>query len=172
MRRRLLNLLAGMGMTLLPLVLLGWGLSHLAPRKFNFYGGPGVSLASERGVFGVLYLSDPAPGTLASGVTGMSGRAITRTPFFAVFAADVYPDASTVLRGRFAYVPYRVLAVLSAVPFALAVRGVVRRRRLRHRQEHALCLRCGYDLRASPERCPECGVAGGGGTGAAVAART
>ena len=48
---------------------------------------------------------------------------------------------------------------LLAIPFIIlpmiwAIRFVAHRRRWRE----GLCQRCGYDLRASPARCPECGA--------------
>jgi hypothetical protein len=54
-----------------------------------------------------------------------------------------------------AAVPYWFLALLTAVPALLkwwAASRVRRKRRL------GLCINCGYDLRGSPERCPECGT--------------
>src|SRR5437016_13602150 len=64
-------------------------------------------------------------------------------------------------------VAYRLAAVPMAIPAVLF--GfypawevlIARRRRLRRekRLANGLCVRCGYDLRATPDRCPECGEA-------------
>ena len=52
---------------------------------------------------------------------------------------------------------YLVVA-LSAIPaYWMAARLLQVRRRLR-RAKSGSCIGCGYDLRASPDRCPECGA--------------
>jgi hypothetical protein len=56
---------------------------------------------------------------------------------------------------RFLTVPYPIIFALTLLPPALWFR----RRRLTLRRANAsLCPTCGYDLRATPDRCPECGA--------------
>jgi hypothetical protein len=52
-------------------------------------------------------------------------------------------------------VPYwSLLALMAVLPALWCRRRWVRDRR----QKMGLCLACGYDLRGSPDRCPECGA--------------
>ena len=56
------------------------------------------------------------------------------------------------------YVPHWVVATAGALRPLLWLAAVTPKRlRLRRRKRLGLCLECGYDLRESPERCPECG---------------
>jgi hypothetical protein len=50
---------------------------------------------------------------------------------------------------------WALLLVASALP-PLGITLIVRRIRRRH-ETHGACPACGYDLRATPDRCPECG---------------
>jgi hypothetical protein len=60
--------------------------------------------------------------------------------------------------------PYWAIVLLSGAAAAPWLRTAGRRLidlRRRRRAGRGLCGRCGYDVRASPERCPECGEAVG-----------
>jgi hypothetical protein len=50
-----------------------------------------------------------------------------------------------------------VVALFACLPLVVGVR-LVRRRRRAKRLAAGRCIACGYDLRATPERCPECGT--------------
>ena len=51
-----------------------------------------------------------------------------------------------------------LIAVLALPVVGRVVVLSARRRRIRHRIDAGLCVRCGYDVRGTPGRCPECGV--------------
>jgi hypothetical protein len=67
------------------------------------------------------------------------------------------PSPATVMSYATVFmVPYWLFALISGIPSFIYLRRQLAVRR--HRGE-GLCRRCGYDLRATPDRCPECGMA-------------
>ena len=72
------------------------------------------------------------------------------------------PGSHDVVIGTLRYLrmPYWLLILTTGIlPFAYFVRAGLLRRQQRLARSKGLCRQCGYDLRASKERCPECGTA-------------
>jgi hypothetical protein len=86
--------------------------------------------------------SSPVPGFLGFAAVTSQAGAIADIPSSRVFCV-VVPHW------------FVILIPLGCATWLLFVRDARRRRR----HKRGLCEECGYDLRASPERCPECGVA-------------
>jgi hypothetical protein len=73
-------------------------------------------------------------------------------------AAGTQPAAGGIVRSTRYYgirMPYWLVMAPFLLPFAA---WWLRHLRHGHRLRHGLCLSCGYDLRESPEKCPECGA--------------
>ena len=134
-----------------------WMRSYREPQSFRFFAVPGFHFASEHGMFGVLHLAYPAPGNPPF-ISGVEHKLIHRNLAFRIESTNVYPDSKTVLRGKTIQVQYWVVLLAIAAAFSLIARRAFVHHRARHRLNHRLCPVCGYDLRASPERCPECGA--------------
>jgi hypothetical protein len=57
-----------------------------------------------------------------------------------------------------AFLPYWLLLAMLMPPLAYWFKLARRRRRLALRRAIGQCINCGYDLRATPQSCPECGA--------------
>ena len=81
-------------------------------------------------------------------------------------AREAYFQSQNVTAPAVSYdVRYTTVAgAMSALPLAWLAGAALRAARRRRNMRMGLCPRCGYDLHATPGRCPECGMANKTGT--------
>ena len=62
-------------------------------------------------------------------------------------------------QGHIVMIPQWLPCLAACFSAVILVRVGMRRARRLERKSAGQCLECGYDLRATPDRCPECGAA-------------
>ena len=98
-------------------------------------------------------LANISRGTMIGSTSAEAGAAGMLKPSWSFAGLGVTDVNAGGMRARDVRLPYWLLALAAAaLPAARAARRKLRGSRA------GLCQRCGYDLRASPERCPECGT--------------
>ena len=136
----------------------GWHVTYGAGAVCLFYLPPETSMPFATEAF------DQAPDhsswwvwqhLTAGAITADHGRAGFRLRTGQIDRNQFNRSADAPFTYRLAEVPFWFLAVLTAVPAAVAFgRG----RRGRARADQGRCFDCGYDLRGVTGRCPECGT--------------
>ena len=148
--------------TVAAILLLGpCALSFLLCAEYSLYPTP--SRRCEVGInFGAVYFATKGSGFVAGRFKAGSSELVVydarpRTLYVggAGFAGLGISDAGTTPGGGQGYF---VVSVPLWLPAALLIVLPAVRLAFRRRVAKGLCRRCGYDLRATPERCPECGT--------------
>jgi len=164
MKRRLLNVLTAVSLLLCVVLCVLWVRSHRVGSVFGYYTN-----ADRNGWYRCIYFTSH---------TGRLTFVFLNTKFregwsHGRFQARDTPNNQIQARKTFAGfyhfrtrgqemgwtevgVPYWFGVLTTAIA---PVFGVLLRLRQRHDRKAGLCRTCGYDLRATPERCPECGKA-------------
>jgi hypothetical protein len=180
-KRRVFNVLAAVSLVLCVAIVALWVRSYWRHDMLNCFGAarPGAvhnyGITSEQGKVDIFerwetYSHPPAGWSLVSTGSVLNVYRFTswvprspgdRTVRFLSFGYRDTPTFSPPDNFRIFWFPHWFPALLFAVFPALRACSILRERRL-HRA--GFCHRCGYDMRATPERCPECGTAAGSRT--------
>jgi hypothetical protein len=129
MKSRLFNVLAGIALLLSLASAAAWIMSHRTPRRFD------VTFGGKCPDGGIDYLRVTGWGV------GFGGGRIDIVPWDSFYEWDI-PFWRPMAVGML------YLLLWSGLP------GWLKRKP----RSNGLCASCGYDLRATPDRCPECGT--------------
>jgi hypothetical protein len=131
-----------------------WVRSYWRADSFVYYTGgrTACGMTSNRGVFLAGWVTDDAP---VGGRRWAHEVAEPDGTWASQFGVRFGFGLNMTGRQRFVFVPCGAAATVCGLAAAVSGNYVRRRRR---RRLAGCCVVCGYDLRATPGRCPECGV--------------
>jgi hypothetical protein len=181
--RILMNAATALSAMLCVATILLWTRSYWAADMYIFTEPPDTLVVSSRGMLCAMGHPGPLPPKFRLVVT--SGRHVTgyrlspptdvrvrraspaepglRSAFALGGLSWFCTDGGKFGRGEMvpvwqATVPHWVLVATTAILPCIRAPGWSRRRRRHRRRAAACCVSCGYDLRATPDECPECGT--------------
>ena len=164
MKRRVFVIMSVVSLLLFVAVVVLWVRSYVSP------GGLGVIPLPDEGerTSGFSAVRGELRWVTFRGMSQDENRAASgwRRDWVLVTAGEVgavspaQPVEGVFLRRRWVAVRFWALALLLALVTAATARGTIRRVVGDRRRRRGLCPVCGYDVRATPRRCPECGVVG------------
>jgi hypothetical protein len=169
MKAVMLNALASLSLLISIAMFAGWIRSHWSLEGFVYRSASGSSFNGwcvywRNSAIEILRVDDPA---MAPHRFGWHPLQIPQPAPLAVMGDQ--PDWNILgvsfARGSHFYsvgLPFWLLALVTFLPPIYRFRALRRRRQL---AMHCCCKVCGYDLRATPQRCPECGTVAGPGRG-------
>jgi hypothetical protein len=128
-----------------------------------FWKSPGF-IPSDEEWMGIRFNSAPGQYALREDGSGYVSDADGPLPVIVMHYGQHVITRPTTYSGmlltRYISIPAYLLAmVFAALPLFWTARRLTSFIRRRHHQSNASCPKCGYDLRASKDRCPECGRA-------------
>ena len=175
MRRRLLNLLTALSLLLCGATATAWRRSYSIGERYAYTNAGGnVAIAWAAGYLrlerasatvplpfemnrGWAYSREPLTDPHARMPRFLGARYWRSGPF--AFSRTGGGENDVAVYRRF-LTPFWLPAAVFALGPACWCVGATQRALRRRRSKRGLCPTCGYDLRATPDRCPECGAAG------------
>jgi hypothetical protein len=169
MKRLFLNTLTVLSLVLLAAVAVLWVRSHRAGDDIGYSGGAHRyyirTAGGEMSLELMRYDSERFPSKFAWDIHperngplyGIRRDTIGRRLGFYAGTAQIASAAGIIGAVRTWMVPMWFPVAVTALVPALHIPAAWRSRRRRQRSQRRLCPACGYDLRATPDRCPECG---------------
>ena len=148
MIRKTLTILSLIGL----LICVGlWGLSYWNLSALFIRRAEGVTIDLMQGCLQfryTVYVGGPRQPRNKLDVLGFTGfDTVWMPPYYYTGGLPKYPNLRV-------YVPVNLLALAFLILSGYLLAPVHRRRK---RKKLGLCVKCGYDLRGSKDRCPECG---------------